>query len=271
MATRDWNPELYARFAGLRLQPALDLLARVGRLPDGPVWDLGCGAGVVGPVLRARFADRVLAGLDASAAMLARARALGCYDRLRQEDIARWAGAAASGDDDEAPGGDDAAPALIFSNAALHWLGDHDRLLPALARRLAPGGMLALQVPNQNAAPSHRLWHELVADHFPGRFDPATAPGILPAAAYHRLLAPLGAVSVWETTYLQRLDPAPDGHPVRIFTQSTYARPVLAALTPAEAEALIAAYDRTIPAHYPPEADGAVLFPFRRLFLTLAR
>lgn len=41
----DWDPQSYARFGDLRLRPALDLLARVGALPEGDVIDLGCGNG----------------------------------------------------------------------------------------------------------------------------------------------------------------------------------------------------------------------------------
>ncbi|WP_158968857.1 methyltransferase domain-containing protein [Chachezhania sediminis] len=251
----DWNPALYAQFAGLRLRPALDLLMQVGDLPPGEICDLGCGNGAVGPVLAARFPDRRVVGIDSSPAMLEQARATGAYADLRQGDATAWM--------------PDAPPALIFSNALLHWLPAHAALLPRLAGFVAPGGMLAVQVPHQNPAPSHRLWHDLVAEHFPGRFDPSTAPGILEPADYHRILSPLGGLSLWETEYFQVLPPAADAHPVRLFTSSTFARPVLDVLSEDEAEQLIAAYDLRAARIYPREADGSVLFPFRRLFFTV--
>lgn len=68
--SKDWNPGAYARFRGLRLRPALDLLAQVPELPPGDVVDLGCGDGAVAEALRARFPDRRLVGVDASPAML---------------------------------------------------------------------------------------------------------------------------------------------------------------------------------------------------------
>jgi trans-aconitate 2-methyltransferase len=46
-------------------------------------------------------------------------------------------------------------------------------------------------------------------------------------------------------------------------------RPFLDVLDPAQGAALIAAYDAALRAAYPPEVDGSVLFPFRRLFFTL--
>ncbi|MCA0873171.1 methyltransferase domain-containing protein [Seohaeicola saemankumensis] len=258
MQTPDWQPGLYTRFADARLQPALDLMARIGPLPEGDVIDLGCGAGAASGDLRARFCsegERRLVGVDSSASMLEQARGLGTYDRLDQADVALWS-----------PHG---PVALIFSNALLHWLPDHAALLPRLAGEVAPGGTLAVQVPHQNPAPSHRLWHSLVEAHYPGRFEPAGAPGILDPVDYHRILSPLGRLDLWQTEYFQQLPAADDGHPVRLFTQSTFARPVLASLREDEAAALCRIYDAEIAAHYPLAPDGTVLFPFRRLFFTL--
>ena len=51
-ATEDWDPGAYSRFRGLRLRPAIDLLAQVGPLPPGAVVDLGCGDFTVGSKIR---------------------------------------------------------------------------------------------------------------------------------------------------------------------------------------------------------------------------
>lgn len=249
----DWDPGAYARFRGLRFRPVRDLLAQIGPVPAGDVIDLGCGDGAAAEVLRKRFGPARLVGVDASPAMLA--QAVG-YDAKVECDIARWR--------------PDRAPAVIFSNAALHWLPDHGALLPRLAGLLAPGGTLALQMPRQFAAPSHRLIREMSAALFPDRFDwSGWQPPVDPPARYHRLLAPLGGVTVWETEYLQRLDPGTEGHPVRAFTASTALRPVTARLSAAEQVRFLAAYDEALAAAYPAEPDGSVLFPFRRLFATL--
>ena len=79
----------------------------------------------------------------------------------------------------------DTAPALIFSNAVLHWLPDHAALLPRLAGFLAPGGKLAVQMPRQYGAPSHRFLRDIAQAQFPDRFDfHGWQPPVLPAAAY---------------------------------------------------------------------------------------
>ncbi|MCB2117362.1 MAG: methyltransferase domain-containing protein [Rhodobacteraceae bacterium] len=255
---KDWNPESYARFGGLRLRPALDLLAHVGKLPGGGIVDLGCGNGAAGPALRARFApERKIIGIDASPAMLTAAEGAGKYDILSEADAARWV--------PEAP------VALIFSNAALQWLPEHEVLMPRLASHLAPGGVLAVQMPRQYGAPSHRFLRDFASEMFPDRFDLAAwrAPVSTPVE-YQRMLTPHGRVDVWETEYVQRLDPVAEGHPVRRFTESTAMRPFLDRLTAAEARDFVARYESALAAAYPVEPDGSVLFPFRRLFFTLA-
>lgn len=256
MTTPDWNPETYARFRDLRLRPALDLMARIGVLPDGDVVDLGCGNGAVGPALAARWPDRRITGVDTSPAMLSVAAATGAYKTCLNADAALW---------------EPARPvALIFSNAALHWLSDHDRLLPRLAALLQPGGTLAVQMPRQTGAPSHRFLRDIAAMMFPDRFDyTGWVPPVREPIGYLRLLAPLGQADVWETDYIQRLPASAEGHPVRRFTESTAMRPILEKLTAAEAAEFVARYEEALASAYPPEPDGTVLFPFRRVFLIL--
>lgn len=251
----DWNPGKYQRFSDLRLRPALDLLATIPDLPKGQVIDLGCGAGAVAAELSVRFPDRKLIGVDSSRAMLDDSATLGLYDRLDQADIGLWRPYD--------------PPALIFSNAALHWLPSHDQLLPDLAQSLAFGGILAVQVPRQNDAPSHQTWITLVHQMFPGRVETENGPGVLTPEAYFDILSPMGQLRLWQTEYLQRLGPTAQGHPVRLFTEATFARPILNALAPDEQAALIAAYDSAMHDAYPLRADGAALFPFHRLFFTL--
>jgi trans-aconitate 2-methyltransferase len=250
----DWNPGAYARFRDLRLRPAIDLLGAIRSVGGGDVIDLGCGNGAMGPSLKARFATHRLCGVDASPAMLAHARDEEVYDELAEGDIAAWQAERV---------------ALIYSNAALHWLKDHEALFPRLAAMLAPGGTLAVQMPHQNNAPSHRVWTTLVDDMFPGRFDPEAGPGVMKPARYFHMLAGLGTFSLWETDYFQVLPADAEAHPVRRFTESTFARPILEALKPGEQDQLISAYEEVMERAYPRGEDGTVLFPFRRMFFTL--
>ncbi|QPH55674.1 methyltransferase domain-containing protein [Pontivivens ytuae] len=252
----DWDAGTYDRFRRLRLRPVIHLLSDVpDALPPGPVVDLGCGTGAAGPLLRERFPGRRLIGLDGSAAMLAGVES-GIYDDLDDADIAAWV--------------PEEAPALILSNAVLHWLPDHAALFPRLAGFLAPGGLLAVQMPRQFGAPSHRLIEETAARLFPDRFAPRREPPVAPPEMLQAILAPLGDVSVWESEYLHVLDATEDGsHPVRAFTRSTAALPVLAQLDAGERARFFDAYDAALSEVYSPASDGRVMMPFRRQFAVL--
>lgn len=251
----EWDPGAYGRFRDLRLRPAIDLMQAIRGWSGGDIVDLGCGSGVMGEPLRGHFsAERVL-GVDSSPAMLKKARGTGSYDALFEADIETW----------EPP----EKVGMIYSNAVLHWLADHADLMPRLAGMLKNGGVLAVQMPRQNNAPSHRVWHSLLDEMFPGRTDAAAGPGVQEPAAYFHMLDGLGDFSLWETEYYQVLEPCDDGHPVRRFTESTFARPLLDALDAGERTALIVEYEAVMERAYPRMADGRVLFPFRRLFFTL--
>ena len=251
----DWNPGAYARFRDMRLRPGLDLLNTVSRMGAGAIVDLGCGNGAMGEALKARAGGREVIGVDASPMMLEKARQSAAYAKLQQADIRDWH-----------PAG---APGLIFSNAVLHWVGAHERLMPRLASLLGKGGTLAVQMPHQNKAPSHRVWLSLAEEMFPGRVGKMGTPGVMAPVKYEELLAPLGRFRMWDTEYYQRLVAEGGSHPVRRYTESTYARPVLQALDADEKAELIQRYEEVMHAAYPVRKDGSVLFPFRRLFFTL--
>jgi trans-aconitate 2-methyltransferase len=252
-----WSPEQYLVFAEPRLRPALDLLARIDLASPSRVCDLGCGAGNVTALLVQRWPGADVVGVDDSAAMLERARRTVQGVRWVQRDIAGWR--AASPFD------------VIFSNAALHWLPDHERLLPALTGNLAPGGVLAVQMPRNFDAPSHTAiaatvqggpWRERLA-HLLG-----PAPVAEPAA-YFKILRPhVAAIDIWQTEYLQVLE-GPD--PVKEWTKGTWLKRFLDALAPPEAAAFEAAYAERVRAAYPVLNDGRTLFPFRRLFIVARR
>ncbi len=253
--TSDWSPSAYARFHDLRLRPALDLLNAVGQMGAGDVIDLGCGNGAIGEALAARASGRKIIGVDSSPAMLEKVRQNKAYSSLQQADIHEWHPLR--------------TPGLIFSNASLHWVGNHEHLLPKLTRMLGKGGTLAVQMPHNNKAPSHRVWLSLAEELYPDRVEKMGTPGVMAPIKYEELLSPLGRFRLWETEYFQRLVAESESHPVRRFTESTYARPILEALNAEEKADIIARYEEVMRAAYPVRKDGSVLFPFRRMFFTL--
>lgn len=253
---KDWNPETYGRFRGLRLRPAIDLLMRVGALPSGDIVDLGCGSGQVGPALKSRWPERKLIGVDTSPNMLEEAEAMGCYDTLCLSDATDWL--------------PDAPAALIFSNALCHWLPDHDGLFTKLAKALVPGGTLAVQMPRQQLAPSHALMREVATELAPDAFDFSQwKPQVADPLHYVSFLSGLGRLDLWETEYQQQLGAVEQGHPVRHFTRSTAMRPFEAALKGDAFDRFLAEYDARLATAYPTGADGSAVLSFRRLFFVL--
>src|SRR5256885_10184756 len=136
-----WDPARYLSFAGHRLRPALDLMQRIALATPKSVVDLGCGPGNVTAMLRERWPEAALVGVDNSPEMLRKARHDFPAIAWTEADIAGWQAARPVD--------------VIFSNAALHWVPDHAQLLPRLVSQLASHGVLAVQMPHNHRAPSH--------------------------------------------------------------------------------------------------------------------
>jgi trans-aconitate 2-methyltransferase len=258
MADSDWNPELYRRFEDERTRPARELLARVALTEPARVYDLGCGPGNSTELLVERFADAQVVGTDNSEAMLASARQRLPACRFELSDIAQWQPAE--------------APDLIYANAALQWVGSHEALLPRLFAALAPGGVLAIQMPDNREEPTHRLMREVAAME-PWAADIGNAAAIrtqiLSLNKYYDLLAADAAeVDVWRTAYQH-----PMATPAAIveWVRGTGLRPFVDPLSPAYRDGFLAEYERRIALAYLPRADRRLLLSFPRLFIVARR
>ncbi|HYM02349.1 MAG TPA: methyltransferase domain-containing protein [Stellaceae bacterium] len=258
-----WDPAHYLKFGDERLRPGFDLLARIGDLPGGGIYELGCGTGVHARAIAARWPDRALIAIDHSPEMLAKAAGDPAPILWVEADIARWSA--------PEPG------ALIFSNATLQWLDQHERLFPHLMRQLVPEGVLAVQMPRNFDQASHVLMRETALEGpWAAKLAPlfARAGGatvlrddpVAPPENFYDLLTPLAThgLDLWETTYIHVLQ---GEDPVLDWVSATALRPVLEALTAAERRDFTAAYGAKLRAAYPRRADGKTLLPFRRLFL----
>ena len=248
-----WDPAQYLKFTDHRLRPAVDLLNRIDVADPAEVYDLGAGAGNVTRLLKKRWPKARVTGADESQEMLAKAAAGAPEIVWQRTDLATWR---------------PLRPAdVIYSNAALHWLGDHDRLFPALFSALAPQGVLAVQMPRNFSAPSHAAIAEAVrTGPWRSKLEPLLRPApVADPAFYFDLLAPrAAALDIWETEYLQVLE---GDHPVKEWTKGTWLRPLLDALDEPERGRFEACYADLVARAYPRRPDGRTLFPFRRLFI----
>ncbi|KQP14347.1 trans-aconitate 2-methyltransferase [Pseudorhodoferax sp. Leaf267] len=254
----DWNPALYRRYEDERTRPAQDLLARVPLAQAAHVVDLGCGPGNSTELLVQRFPGAAVTGVDNSEPMLASARERLPQARFAWGDIATWAPREADGP----------APDLIYANAALQWVPGHETLVPRLFSALAPGGVLAIQMPDNRQEPTHRLMRE-VAAQAPwaepiGDADKLRTE-LLGINGYYDLLAPVAAqVDVWHTIYQH---PMASAAAIVEWVRSTGLKPYVDRLPPKLQASYLAEYERRVAAAYAPRADGKRLLAFPRLFI----
>jgi trans-aconitate 2-methyltransferase len=170
-----WSPEQYQRFQAERKQPFFDLVSLIEPRPRMRVVDLGCGTGELTRELHQTLAAQETVGIDDSETMLLKS------GHFEGEMLHFQRGSIEAFVTDEPYD-------LIFSNAALHWIADHESLLARLTNFLAMDGQLAIQMPSNDNHPSHRIAAE-VAKSFGISERPAY---VLEPERYAELLYRLG-------------------------------------------------------------------------------
>jgi trans-aconitate 2-methyltransferase len=249
-----WDPGEYMRFGDERTRPSVDLAARIAVESPARVIDLGCGPGNSTRVLRARWPEACIVGLDSSPEMIETARSEQPEEEWVLADIDHWTA--------------DSPFDVVFSNAALQWVPDHATLVESLMANVALGGALAFQIPSADFASVRTLIQDIAnegpwADRMAGPLGELTMeePGL-----YYDRLAPLArTIDIWETTYFHVMDSAPA---IVEWIASTGLRPYLAALeSEEETQAFVSMLHERVVRSYRPQLDGKVLFPFKRMFV----
>lgn len=258
-----WDPDQYSLYADERRQPLLDLLAAVRFQDDldvARILDLGCGSGQAIPHLLKRFECSSILALDQSAEMLAKIPK--DYRKVcvhtQQADVGSW---------------QPRRPVdLIFSNAALQWLGDHETLFPKMMTWLVKGGVLAVQMPNNWQQPSHQILADVVHD---GPWADTLKPHlrlapVLPLADYEKILKPSGPrgrgvkVQVFEKVYDHMLE---GENAVAQWLKGTTLGVLMDQLPDNQAASFWQQYCERIALAYPADKEGKTLFPFHRIFI----
>jgi trans-aconitate 2-methyltransferase len=251
-----WDPTRYLRFADERSRPFVELIDRVG-VKARRIADLGCGPGHLTALLRARWPEAGIEGVDSSPEMIDHATNDNADPDVTytQADLRDWTA--------EPP------VDLIVSNAAFQWVPDHLEVLPRLADQVTPGGGFAFSVPGNFDAPSHRLLDELAAtEPFAGHTRDRARPASHDPATYLGLFADRGwQVDAWETTYLHVLT---GEDPVYTWISGTGARPVLQALPDELRPIFVRRFKAALREAYPARVWGTIM-PFRRIFVVARR
>ena len=254
----DWSAKQYLKFEDQRTRPARDLAAQVPLASARKVFDLGCGPGNSTQLLTERFPDADVIGLDSSPDMLRQARERLPDCEFVQADLTAWS-----------------APAdaeLLYSNATFQWVPDHLAVMLRLLESLKPGGVLAVQMPDNLDEPSHvwmrelaheEPWCETAAEKSARPRRAALGPGILRCAQ-----AALLAARNLAHLYQHALD-GPEA--IVEWVKGTGLRPFIDPLPPEHRESFLRAYTARIAAAYPAQCDGKVLLRFPRLFIVACR
>jgi trans-aconitate 2-methyltransferase len=251
-----WDPTVYRRFGAERSRPFFDLVARIDADQPRAVVDLGCGPGDLTATLAARWPHARISGVDSAPEMIGQATALDAPVNFRVGDVRDWR--------------PDPDVDVLITNATLQWVPGHRDLLARWAGKLPPGAWLAVQVPGNFDAPSHRALRQVArsAPFAPIAGDLVRDEPVDDATGYAELLTGVGAtVDAWETTYVHLLpfDPAAE-HPVLRWMEGTALRPIKAALDDAAWHEFGAVLTAKLAVAYPAR-HGLVAFPFRRIFV----
>ncbi len=252
---RDWDPEQYLRFQGERTQPSIDLAARIPLDDPRSIIDVGCGPGSSTRVLRKRWPHADIIGIDKSEKMIQRAR--------RDYPGQKWVVGDAS--TFETPSSFD----IVFSNAAIHWIPQHEILLRQLFRMLKGNGVLAVQVPANQESPLFRAILRVSENGKWSAYTRGREAAITyhnPAYYYSQLSSYAKDISLWETIYYHIMNSHQD---LIEWYQSTAMKPFLDSLPTDESrEEFKGEILAECKASYPLQNDGKLLYPFKRLFFT---
>jgi trans-aconitate 2-methyltransferase len=251
-----WNAQHYLQFEHERSLAARELLSRVELENPLTIVDLGCGPGNSTELLAKRYPDATILGVDSSESMLAKARERLPNINFVEDDVTHWQS--------------EKQVDLIFANALFQWVPDHLDVIAQLLNYLTPGGILALQMPDNLNEPNHLLLRDLATDG-PWAIKLAKAGIrrriIYSPRVYYNALKPLASkVDIWHSIYNHVLD-GPET--IIEWMKGTGLQSYLQCLDEAEEHIFLANYELELAEAYHRLIDGKVMFTFPRIFILI--
>jgi trans-aconitate 2-methyltransferase len=250
----DWNPNKYLKFKDERTQPVHDLLSRIEIEDPKLILDLGCGPGNSTAALAKRWPSSEIMGLDSSKSMVEQA--------INDHPEIKFIVGDACKDLSNLGHFD-----LIFANASLQWMPDHEVLIPHLYSMLNSKGVFAAQIPQFDRMPVSGIITDVErSDEWAGFFEDFK-PGFhfKPVGFYYDVLSKLANhIHIWVTDYYHMM---PTHMAIMEMIESTGLRPYLDRLPPQGIPSFKNTILERIKIEYPNQIDGSVLFPFKRLFI----
>lgn len=191
MAERQqWDPDGYERNARFVTDLGAPVVALLAPKPGERILDLGCGDGVLTAKLVA--AGCRVVGIDGSAEFVAAARARGLDARVGDGQALDF-----DGDFD-----------AVFSNAAMHWMKQADRVIDGVYRALVPGGRFVAELGGMGCV-QHIVSALEAALAARGRDGRALNPWYFPSDADYRERLERGGFVLREIRLFPRPTPLP--------------------------------------------------------------
>ncbi len=248
----EWNSSQYLKFKNERTQPSIDLANRLDMAEPQAILDIGCGPGNRTDVLQRRFPRAALTVIDSSDDMIRQARE--SYPNIVFEQMD------ASGDLSRLGMFD-----IVFSNACIQWIPDHQNLLRNFMGRLRSGGMLAVQTPMIYQEPIYMVVTAIAnLDRWKAFFTLPRPFHNLGQNEYFDLLTDIAAdVTIWQTTYCHIM---PNHEAIMEWYKGTGLRPYLAVLNQEEQVRFETEILEELRKVYPLQKSGEIIFRFPRFF-----
>jgi trans-aconitate 2-methyltransferase len=250
-----WSATQYLKFRNERTRPAIDLASRIEHDNPKKIIDIGCGPGNSTKVLADRFGSAYILGVDNSENMILRAGEECPALNFMFFDI--------NGD----LSGLDHDFDIVFSNACIQWVPNHEVLLPRLAGLLKSGGVLAVQIPYNWQEPVHRIIREVASS--PGWKEYFPNPVVfhtLTVGEYFDILSEISTdFTIWETVYYHVMRSHRD---ILEWYRGTGMRPYLDELSEGQKMMFEDVVLRKLMQSYPVQKNGEIIFRFPRLFFT---
>lgn len=254
----DWDSVQYLKFKNERTQPALDLANRVNVEKPTKIIDIGCGPGNSTEILRRRYPDAKILGIDSSENMIAAARKRYSDIEFQLCDAGRELDSIKEKFD------------IVFSNACIQWIPEHKTLLRNMMSLLKEGGAMAVQIPMNYDEPIHRIILQTAAsEKWSGKFSEKRAFYNLSPGGYFDVLSEISSgLSMWQTTYFHIMNSHED---IMEWYRATGMRPYLNALSDSDKAEFESDVKREIIKAYPEQKNGKIIFRFPRLFFIAIR
>ena len=254
----DWDSAKYLKFSSERTQPAIDLVNRIYLERPKKILDIGCGPGNSSEVLAQRYPDADIFGIDSSPAMIEAAEV--------QHPNIRFVQCDASSDLHTLGRDFD----IVFSNACIQWIPNHNTLLKNMMCLLKSGGVLAVQTPMNYQEPIHQIIKQISTNHkWSSKFqNPRICYNLTPSQYYDLLSDIASDFCIWGTTYFHKMKSHSD---IMEWYRATGLRPYLNALSETDKTDFEKDIYKELISAYPKQKNGEIIFRFPRFFFTATK